>query len=127
MEGVIVDFKKDKDWIYIVNFNAKESGILLSQEEKKEMMGSSGKYLFFSDNQNKLIELAKKVLEEFNLFTSKVSKKYKKGFVLCVYDFNPRYKNDLTKYSNSSIRYRFWKSNKDTINNKYSEKYKNGS
>jgi len=127
MEGIIVDLKKDKDWIYIINFNAKESSILLRQEEEKEMRGSSGKYLFFSDDKNELIDLAKEILKKFNLFVSKVSKECRKGFVLCIYDFKSRYKNDLNKYSNSSIRYRFWKSNKDTINNKYSKEYKNAS
>jgi len=89
--------------------------------------GITGKYLFFSNNRKKLLELAKKILSEKGLPLAKVNIKDKKNdFVLCVYDKFPKLKNELKEYADFKIiHYRYWKSNKDTLKGKYSKEFLN--
>ncbi|MDP7521129.1 MAG: hypothetical protein QF567_02760 [Candidatus Pacearchaeota archaeon] len=89
--------------------------------------GITGKYLFFSDTRKKLIYLAKKILKEKSLPIAKVNIKVKgKGFVLCVYDTEPKLKNELKEYADfKDIHYRYWKSDEDTSEGKYSDEFLN--
>lgn len=85
-----------------------------------------GKYLFFSEERGKLIELGKKLLEKFNLHLARVpDDKNKVGnkWVLCVYDESPRFEKEMTKYQTKGIFYSKWKSDEDTKKGKYSKKH----
>jgi|GEM_PF-1753544 len=95
---------------------------------KPEFKGKeeTGKYLFFSRDRNKLIETAQEIMEKYKLYCAKVpSENYKVGedWVLCIYDVGPRFKNDLRVYQSEDLKYRYWKSDKDTAEGKYSQKF----
>lgn len=102
-------------WLYLINGNSRNKDI-------------TGKYLFFSDNKQELIELGKLLLEEFDLFTAKVptsdtpnnSKGF--GFVLCVYAKDSTLFK-MKKYSTETISYRGFKSNWKTQQGIYSTEY----
>lgn len=91
----------------------------------------TGKYLFFSDSKDLLIDLAKKVLDEYDLLKAKVpssdipnnSKGF--GFVLCIYDTNNKYCDELKKLETNDISFRYWKSDNTTRAGKYSKQYMN--
>lgn len=84
-----------------------------------------GKYLFYSEDKEKLIGVAKIILKEFRLLLAKVPlPPIGKDFVLCIYDKEPRFKNKLRLYADEvDIRYRYWKSNDDTRKGKYSKEF----
>lgn len=90
----------------------------------------TGKYLFFSDDKNELIELAKDVLEKYDLAIAKTpssnipNSSEGFGFVLCVYDVENRFCEELKKLENDSISFRYWKSDKSTRAGLYSQKFK---
>ena len=119
-------------WLYFINLEALENKNNLELEMKKLNHGSIGKYLFFSDDKGELIKLAKLLLNKYNLFNAKVpladtprsSDGF--GFVLCIYDAKPDLKSELRKYAvKDKINYRYWKSDKDTLNGKYSDEFRN--
>ena len=128
--NIIVNENVQKDYTYYQNLSAKENSGLIKAELKKEYHGSLGKYQFFSDDRTKLIEIAKRILSEFNLFNAKISKtkrKAKEGFGYClfVYDYKPRYKDEMKKYADEIIiKYRYWKSDKATLKGIYSKNFK---
>ena len=114
-------------WFY--NQNAQENKFKMFQEEIKPSHGKLGKYLFFSDDREKLQRLLKEILLKFNLYCAKISTEKREktdgfGFVMCIYDFEPKFKYNLKKYADETIiKYRYWKSDSDTIKGKYSEKF----
>ena len=126
---VVIDENIENGFTYYLNPSAKENFVLCEDQLKKEYHGSLGKYQFFSDYRGKLIEIGNKILTEFNLFSAKVSKTKKEGtngfgYVLCVYDYKPKYKYEMKKYSDEiSIKYRYWKSDEDTLKGSYSEQF----
>ena len=86
----------------------------------------------FSDEKKLLIDLAKSILEKYGLFNAKVpsydtprqSENGGFGFVLCVYDTSPKLKHELKQYGNNkTIHYRYWKSDKATLEGKYSKQF----
>jgi len=86
-----------------------------------------GKYLFFSDNQEKLIDIAKHEIKEFGFKDAKVSiKPNNRDYVLCLYwNCDERGYELMTRYGNiDGVKYRWWKSNEDTRNGKYSKQHK---
>jgi hypothetical protein len=107
-----------KNWIYIQNPS--------STQNRKSI---KGKYLFFSDNKQELIDLAKNLLSELDLIKGKVPQRNNtrtsKGFafVLCVYDSKNRYSNFLKTLETKTISYRYWKSDEATRNGAYSKQY----
>ena len=120
-----MEYKTYNGWYWIENNNAidnKESLI-------NNRFTTTGKYLFFSDNKNELIELSKQILSEYNLFKAKVpesntpNKSDGFGFVLCVYDCKNRYASELKTYETNTISYRYWKSDNATRKHKYSKQY----
>ena len=105
---------KQSGWIWIINRSVKKPLI-------------TGKYLFFSKDKNLLIELSKRILLEYGLSVAKVplsDEPVGEDFVLCVYDAEPKLKDELKKYANQDIRYRYWKSDEDTLKGKYSNQFK---
>ena len=119
------------DWLVYRNYSATQNLIDI-QAEREKSDSKIGKYLFFSDEKKLLIDLAKKILEKYDLFTAKVPitntpKAGDKGFgfVLCVYDTSPKLKDELKQYGDEgmTIHYRYWKSDKATLEGKYSKEY----
>ena len=88
-----------------------------------------GKYLFFSDDKEQLVELAQDLLKKYDLLIAKTpssdtpnnSKGF--GFVLCVYDTINRYCNELKGFETSDISFRYWKSDNKTRAGKYSNQF----
>ena len=86
----------------------------------------SGKYLFFCENRDRLCELAKNEIKNNNFEVAKVSKHANNGdYVLCLYWHDDSRKRELhDKYMrDTDLKYRWWKSNSDTRNGKYSQQY----
>ncbi len=103
-------------WIYIVS-------------EEKPSYVITGKYLFFSEIQDRLIEIAKNEIRNFGFHRAKVNSRLlgsNTDYVLCLY-----YQDDGRKYEladrhseqYSDTKYRYWKSDKDTLKGKYSEEF----
>ena len=118
-------------WLWLLNYSATEN-LKEIQAEQKKTNSEVGKYLFFSDEKKLLIDLAKNILEKYDLFNAKVpsydtprqSEKGGFGFVLCVYDTSPKLKHELKQYGNNkTIHYRYWKSDKATLEGKYSKQF----
>lgn len=89
----------------------------------------TGKYLFFADDKEQLIKLAKTILKQYELSVAKTpssnvpnnSKGF--GFVLCIYDTTNRYCNELKKFETSDISFRYWKSDNATRAGRYSKQF----
>ena len=98
-------------WLWLLNYSATEN-LKEIQAEQKKTNSEVGKYLFFSDEKKLLIDLAKNILEKYDLFNAKVpsydtprqSENGGFGFVLCVYDTSPKLKHELKQYGNNKPR-----------------------
>ena len=85
----------------------------------------TGKYLFFSENKNELIKIVIAELENGRFFRAKINtdeNKIGKDYVLCLYYEDDSRKFELAeKYKrNNKIRYKYWKSDVDTLKGDYS-------
>lgn len=77
---------------------------------------SGGKYLFFGKDRNDLISVAHIIVQNDNISICKVSRKDRNGsYVLCVYDTKPKLLEHMKRYATQEIQYRYWKSNKQTV------------
>lgn len=87
----------------------------------------TGKYLFFSEDRKLLKEIAIKEIENNSFHHAKINMEGKnKGpeYVLCLYYKDDSRKNELAKkYKSSKVKYRYWKSDQDTIQGNYSEEF----
>ena len=88
----------------------------------------TGKYLFFSEHKEELERIAIVELENNGFFHAKINTdEHKKGkeYVLCLYYTDDSRKQELAqKYKgNLKIKYRYWKSDVDTLKGKYSEEF----
>jgi hypothetical protein len=87
----------------------------------------TGKYLFFSENKDLLIKVVIEELENGGFHLAKTNFDdeglYAGEYVLCLYYKNDECKHELaTKYRNKTgLRYRYWKSDEDTRQGKYSQ------
>jgi len=103
-------------WLYIIS-------------EKKPNYGITGKYLFFSENKERLIEIAKNEILEHDFHVSKVNNNLlgsNTEYVLCLYYHDDSRKYELAKRyggKDSDIKYCYWKSDEDTLKGKYSEEF----
>src|SRR3989344_5323205 len=84
----------------------------------------TGKYLFFCEDRKTLRIIAIEELENNNLHHAKVNMEGKKkgtDYVLCLYYKDDSREKELAdKYKGQSdIKYRYWKSDKDTIKGNY--------
>lgn len=88
----------------------------------------AGKYLFFSQDKQLLINTAITEIREHDFEVAKISQNPRSGdFVLCLYwhDDSRRYElKDRYRGMQEVIRYRWWKSNADTRAGKYSKQFK---
>ena len=103
-------------WTYIIS-------------EKKPNYAITGKYLFFSENKERLFEIAKNEILEHNFHVAKVNSSLlgsNSEYVLCVYYHDDSRKYELAeryREKDSEIKYRYWKSDEDTLKGKYSEEF----
>jgi hypothetical protein len=106
-------------WKWILNHDCPEEKLsILKEEVKKEFHGSIGKYLFFSENREELIELAETLMEKYDLHHAKTPSRLGAGYtkyVLCVYDVGPNLVQEMKQYATDTIDYRYWKSDEATI------------
>ena len=99
---------------------------LISEEEPDYVI--TGKYLFFSSDIDKLIEIAINEIEKHGFHRAKVNMSLLKGqteHVLCLY-----YKDDSRKYELAErnkgeygVKYRYWKSDIATLRGHYSKEF----
>ncbi len=94
----------------------------------KPMYKITGKYLFFSEDRNLLKKIAIQEIKQNGFPCAKVnlkSSKVGRDYVLCLYYKDDSRKKELAeKYlSFPNVRYRYWKSDEDTRNRKYSEEF----
>ena len=114
-----IEIVDTRHWMWIVNHDCSEDKLkLLKEEIEKEFHGTIGKYLFFSENRDELIELAEKLLTTYNLARAKTAAELKSGYteyVLCVYDSGPNLVQEMKQYATDTIKYRYWKSDEATM------------
>lgn len=85
-----------------------------------------GKYLFFAEDRNHLIQLIENEINVHGFSVAKVSDKPNgKDYVACLYWHNDSRKYELAeRYKNKKhIKYRYYKSNADTRAGKYSKQF----
>jgi hypothetical protein len=105
----------DGYWIYLI-------------KEERPNYTITGKYLFFSTDKDKLIEIAINEIENHGFHHAKVNNSLLKGqtdHVLCLY-----YKDDSRKYELAErnkqeygVKYRYWKSDVATLEGQYSKEF----
>lgn len=88
----------------------------------------TGKYLFFADDPKELEKIAIDEIENQGFHHAKINtdeNKRGQDYVLCIYYADDSRKNELAdRYRNKpGIRYRYWKTDKDTLDGKYSEEF----
>lgn len=96
--------------------------------EEKPNYEIAGKYLFFSSDKDKLIEIATNELEKHGFHEAKVNMNLLEGqteHVLCLY-----YRDDSRKYELAErnkeeygVKYRYWKSDEATLKGQYSKEF----
>jgi hypothetical protein len=99
---------------------------LLSRE--KPTYEITGKYLFFSDDKDKLIEIAVNEMGNHGFHHAKVNDKLLPGqteYVLCLYYVDDSRKHELAERNKQEygVKYRYWKSDSDTLKGKYSKEF----
>lgn len=98
------------------------------RSDEKVPYGITGKYLFFSEDKNKLLDIATKEIENHGFHHAKVNKNLLDGqteHVLCLYYENDSRKDELAERNKQEYgaKYRYWKSDLDTLKGKYSEEF----
>jgi len=99
---------------------------LLSKE--KPIYSITGKYLFFCDDKNKLLEIAINEIENHGFHHAKVNDTLLEGqteHVLCLYYEDDSRKHELAGRNKQEygVKYRYWKSDSDTLKRKYSKEF----
>ncbi|MCX5718547.1 MAG: hypothetical protein NT055_01040 [Nitrospirae bacterium] len=107
----------DGYWIWLLNEERPDYKIM-------------GKYLFFSEDKNKLIEIAKNEIENHNFHQAKVNEIKEDSqteHVLCLYFKDDSRKHELARRNEQEykVKYRYWKSDEDTRKGQYSEEFLN--
>jgi hypothetical protein len=103
-------------WIYIIS-------------DKKPSYVNTGKYLFFSKDKERLVEIAKNEILEHDFHVAKVNNSLlgsSTEYVLCLYYSDDSRKYELAeryKEKDHDINYRYWKSDEDTLKGKYSKEF----
>ncbi len=99
----------------------------LKSTNKSDDFGITGKYLFFHTNPELLEKIARDEIENNGFDVAKISAELgnHKDYVLCLYSQNDSRKDELAKkhQEKNGIRYRYWKSDEDTLKGNYSKQY----
>ena len=87
-----------------------------------------GKYLFFDEDMDKLIEIASNEIEKYGFHKAKVNKYLLQGqteHVLCLYYKDDSRKHELAERNKQEygVKYRYWKSDEATLNGQYSKEF----
>lgn len=110
--------REDKFWVWY--------------EDEKAIKNSpypiTGKYLFFSEDKAALEKIALEEIKNSDFYKAKIpTEEHKKGdeYVLCLYYKDDSRKHELAKKykERGNIKYRYWKSNKATLEGEYSEEF----
>ena len=101
--------------------------IWLMSDEKPDYE-ITGKYLFFSPDKDKLIDVATNEIEKHGFHRAKVNMNLLKGqteHVLCLYYENDSRKNELAERNKKEygVKYRYWKSDEATLRGEYSREF----
>jgi len=97
--------------------------------EKKPSYGITGKYLFFSESKERLFEIAKNEILDYDFHLAKVNNNLLGShteYILCLYYHDDSCKFELAeryREKDSDIKYRYWKSDEDTLKGKYSKEF----
>lgn len=96
--------------------------------EEKPNYEIIGKYLFFSSDKDKLIEIATNEIENHGFHRAKVNMNLLKGqteHVLCLYYKDDSRKHELAERNKEEygVKYRYWKSDEATLRGEYSEEF----
>jgi hypothetical protein len=117
IQGVYQEMKSHFDdyWIWLVS-------------EKRPDYEITGKYLFFHDDKDKLIEIARNEIENHGFHEAKVNENLLKGqteHVLCLYYNDDSRKHELADRNKREygVKYRYWKSDQATLKGKYSKEF----
>lgn len=101
---------------------------LLSEE--KPNYAITGKYLFFCEDKDKLIEIANNEIENHGFHRAKVNENLLEGqteHVLCLYYMDDSRKQELAERNKQKyeVKYRYWKSDEATLKGQYSSEFLN--
>ncbi len=96
--------------------------------EKKPNYEITGKYLFFSSDKDKLIEIATNEIDNHDFHKAKVNSILLEGqteHVLCLYYKDDSRKHELAERNRQEygVKYRYWKSDKATLKGQYSKEF----
>lgn len=96
--------------------------------EEKPNYEITGKYLFFSSDKDRLIEIATNEIEKHGFHEAKVNMNLLKGqteHVLCLYYKDDSRKHELAERNKKEygVKYRYWKSDEATVRGKYSKEF----
>jgi hypothetical protein len=99
---------------------------LLSEEQP--LYEITGKYLFFNESKEKLIDIAKNEIDNHEFHRAKVNMHLLKGqteHVLCLYYRDDSRKHELAERNRKEygVKYRYWKSDLATLKGKYSKEF----
>lgn len=88
----------------------------------------TGKYLFFSPDRDRLIEIARQEIRSNGFHAAKVPNEGKNvgpDYVLCLYDEDSGRQHELAdRYRNvEGVQYRYWKSDRNTRDGRYSKEF----
>lgn len=101
--------------------------IWLFSEEKPDYR-ITGKYLFFYEDKDKLIEIAQNEIENHGFHEAKVNENLLEGqteYVLCLYYKDDSRKQELAERNKQDyvVKYRYWKSDEATLKGQYSKEF----
>jgi len=125
----VFDFQMGS-WIYFMNEKYRKLKFVKIKKDSTntpDEFGITGKYLFFHTNLDVLEKIARDEIENNGFDVAKISAELGKQpeHVLCLYYKNDSRKDELAeKYAGKNgIKYRYWKSDEDTLKGKYSKQY----
>jgi hypothetical protein len=115
--GVYQEMKQRFDgyWIWLLS-------------EKKPDYDILGKYLFFHENKDRLIEIARNEIDNHGFHEAKVNENLLEGqteHVLCLYYKDDSRKQELANRNKQEYgaKYRYWKSDEATLKGQYSQEF----
>jgi len=96
--------------------------------EEKPSYKITGKYLFFSSDKDKLINIAINEIDKHGFHRAKVNMRLLKGqteYVLCLYYEDDSKKCELAERNKREyrVKYRYWKSDEATLRGQYSKDF----
>ena len=102
-------------WIWLISENKPDYEI-------------TGKYLFFHEYKDKLVEIARNEIDNHGFHRAKVNNNLLEGqteYVLCLYYQDDSRKQELAQRNNQEygVKYRYWKSDEATLKGQYNQEF----